>query len=743
MSWSQSRTSPSSATARIVWPVAAVLLSLLALAVGGLVWTGQRTNELAAEQQLATLSASLDTEKRQTLQRFARVIGAPAAVASLGHPVISHLAQGAIGEPLEQVLGFEASFVLTPENVVVTGRSGDEPADQRRFDARLPLLAPALAELRDRMGQLALRRDPILTRNADPATVARKAGVSRLAFDASTLRIIVAIPLISDHDGPSGGLVAVGVRPLSLASLRDDILRGTYADLHIEEITAGAPTAPWALPVLDGQGMLKATLVWRPVRPGDQVLERVLPSIVIALLAIGLFSAFMFAHVRFVTTDLVNREARATHLALHDPLSGLPNRSLFAARLDAALNRLEDHPDGIAVLFIDLDRFKDVNDTHGHEAGDNLLRVVARRLTDALRGADLLARFGGDEFAIMQTHVRSAHDCAALAHRILEAMREPFDVGPANVMVGATIGIAIAPENGRDRETLMKLADQALYRAKNEGRNRYAFFQIGMDHALLMRQAVDEDLAAAIASDQLCVHYQPQYSPDGRTILGVEALVRWPHPQHGMIPPSTFVPMAEERGLITQLSEWVLRRACRDGRNWPGISVAVNVSPMQFRQVDFVERTSQIVDEEGMDPSRVELELTEGVIVDDADVAEHAMVELRSRGFRFALDDFGTGYSSLIYLRRFAFDKIKIDRSFLEAMEATGESAILVHSVVHLGRALGLTVTAEGVETAEQQRFLQAVGCHQLQGYLLSKPLPAPEIDKLLGITRGAERLSA
>ncbi|WP_293862674.1 EAL domain-containing protein [uncultured Alsobacter sp.] len=743
MTWSQSRTSPSSATARIVWPVAAVLLSLLALAVGGLVWTGQRTNELAADQQLATLSASLDTEKRQTLQRFARVVGTPAAVTALTHPISPRAAQAAIGEPLEQVLGFEASFVVTPENIVVTGRAGAEPADQRRFDARLHLLAPALAELRDKLGQLALRRDPIFTSGADPATVARKAGVSRLAFDGGMLRILVAVPMLGEQDDPTGGLVAVGIRPLSLASLREDILRGNYADLHIEEVTAGGPIAPWALPVLDGQSMMRATLVWRPVRPGDQVLERVLPSIVIALLAIGLFSAFMFAHVRFVTTDLVNREARATHLALHDPLSGLPNRSLFAARLDAALARLDDHTDGVAVLFIDLDRFKDVNDTHGHEAGDVLLRIVARRLTDALRGADLLARFGGDEFAIMQTHVRSAHDCAALAHRILEAMREPFDVGAANVMVGATIGIAIAPENGRERDTLMKLADQALYRAKNDGRNRYAFFQIGMDHALIMRQAVDEDLAAAIAANELRVHYQPQYSPDGRTILGVEALVRWPHPVHGMIPPSTFVPMAEERGLITQLSEWVLRQACRDGRHWPGISVAVNVSPIQFRQADFVARTAHIVDEEGMDPTRVELELTEGVIVDDADVAEHAMVELRSLGFRFALDDFGTGYSSLIYLRRFAFDKIKIDRSFLEAMETTGESAILVHSVVHLGRALGLTVTAEGVETAEQQRFLQAVGCHQLQGYLLSRPLPAAEIDAMLGVARSAERLSA
>jgi EAL domain-containing protein (putative c-di-GMP-specific phosphodiesterase class I) len=253
-----------------------------------------------------------------------------------------------------------------------------------------------------------------------------------------------------------------------------------------------------------------------------------------------------------------------------------------------------------------------------------------------------------------------------------------------------------------------------------------------MDETIRMRKTVEDDLRQAIARDELLLHYQPVFSADGESIVALEALVRWPHPKQGMIPPTSFIAMAEERGLIIPLGEWVLRRACRDGQRWPHLRMAVNVSAIQFRHRDFVSSVMRALTETGFEASNLELELTEGVIVEDADAAEAAMMDLRALGVNLALDDFGTGYSSLIYLRRFAFDKIKIDRSFLESMEATGESAILVHSIVHLGRALGLTVTAEGVETPEQHRFLQALGCHQLQGYLFSKPVPAEEIDRLV-----------
>jgi diguanylate cyclase (GGDEF)-like protein len=455
----------------------------------------------------------------------------------------------------------------------------------------------------------------------------------------------------------------------------------------------------------------------------------------IAMAALG----FLAASLRSLARDLARSQTRAQELAGRDPLSSLPNRLLFTERLDIEISRLGRAGDSIAVLLLDLDRFKDVNDTYGHPAGDDLIKQVAERLTDLLRGADTLARFGGDEFAVIQTGIRTSQDAEALARRILDALSHPFQIAGAEVTIGASIGIALAPENGQTHESLMRLADTALYQAKSEGRNRFSFFERTMDEAIRMRKIVEDDLRHAILRDELALHYQPVYSADGNALVGVEALVRWPHARQGMINPARFIAIAEERGLVIPLGEWVLRQACRDGVRWPGLRIAVNVSPVQFRHRDFVASVVRTVQETGFDPTRLELELTEGVVVDDADAAESAMMKLRALGVNLALDDFGTGYSSLIYLRRFAFDKIKIDRSFLESMEATGESAILVHSIVHLGRALGLTVTAEGVETKEQHRFLQALGCHQLQGFLFSRPVPPEGIDRLLGIQSAPE----
>jgi diguanylate cyclase len=476
-----------------------------------------------------------------------------------------------------------------------------------------------------------------------------------------------------------------------------------------------------------------ASLSWKPERPGDPILNRLLPIAISSGLAIMIFAWLAFAHVTRVTTSMLNSEAIAHHLAGHDTLSGLPNRLRFSEHLAGLLPRAVDG-DGIAVLFIDLDKFKEVNDTYGHAAGDEVLVGCAQRMAAQLRANDVLARFGGDEFAVIQTGVKSALDAEVLARRIIESIRPAFQLGDAEAYVGASIGVALAPANGKDAAELMRLADIAMYRAKNEGRNRACFFEQRMDDTLRLRKVVEDDLRHAIARNELELHYQPQVTADGSRIIGVEALVRWRHPVHGLIPPIEFIGIAEERGLIIQLGEWVIRRACLDAKNWPDVSIACNVSAIQFRQTDFVQSVSNALAETGFDPTRLELELTESIVVANADQAEDSMMDLRAMGVKLALDDFGTGYSSLIYLRRFAFDKIKLDKSFLDSLEDTGESAILVHSVVHLGRALGLTVTAEGVETQDQQRFLNAVGCHLLQGYLFSKPVPAAQMDKLIAM---------
>lgn len=412
-----------------------------------------------------------------------------------------------------------------------------------------------------------------------------------------------------------------------------------------------------------------------------------------AITALLLLTLFVLARIVRIAHDLDDTQRASQALVGRDPLSGLANRLLFNERLDMHLSSLVPQGPGIAVIFIDLDRFKDVNDTYGHGAGDDLIRLVAERLASVTRSKDTLARFGGDEFAIVQTGVRSPSDTEALSRRILDALTSPFVISEAEVTIGASIGIAIAPDHAMTREGLMGLADTALYQSKSEGRNRYSMFQTRMDETVRMRKTVEDDLRRAIDNDGLLLNYQPLYSADGENVVGLEALVRWPHETRGLINPTEFIAIAEERGLIIPLGEWVLRRACQDCKRWPGLRIAVNVSPIQFRSRGYVDGVMAVLEETGFDPSMLELELTEGVVVEDADAAEAAMMDLRALGVHLALDDFGTGYSSLIYLRRFAFDKIKIDRSFLESMEATGESAILVHSIVHLGRALGLTST--------------------------------------------------
>jgi diguanylate cyclase (GGDEF)-like protein len=479
----------------------------------------------------------------------------------------------------------------------------------------------------------------------------------------------------------------------------------------------------------DAQGQRLAYLTWTPVQPGN---ERALWFAAILVFFAALFAALVVYHSRRVARVLAESEARAQQLAGQDLLSGLPNRALFNQYLDAEIGRTARTGSAFALFYLDLDRFKEINDSFGHEAGDRLIKSATQRVGAILRGGDRLARLGGDEFAILQTEVRNPRDCEKLAKRILQEMTQPFDLGEQKVFVGMSIGIALHPHDAKDSQGLMRRADLALYRAKNEGRNRFCFFEQRMGEELRMRKTVEDELRAAIERDELIAQYQPIVSADGGKLVGAEALVRWRHPVHGLISPERFVGVAEDSGLILPLGEWMLRRACADARRWPDLYIAVNVSPIQFRHSGFAAAVERVLKETDMEPSRLELELTEGVIVKDADQAENAIIELRAKGVRLALDDFGIGYSSLIYLRRFAFDKIKIDKSFLQSMEMTGESAIILHSIVHLGRALGLTVTAEGIENEEQQRFLQALGCHELQGFLFSQPLDADELTRLV-----------
>jgi diguanylate cyclase (GGDEF)-like protein len=524
-------------------------------------------------------------------------------------------------------------------------------------------------------------------------------------------------------------LILIGTRPITSATLRRLSTMLAIPNLRVIMGRSNAETS-YTVPSIDGQTSM--SVIWEPARDAADILGELALFGLFGTILVASVGVLLFRRIRRTTEEILHREARASHEARHDALSGLPNRTVFIDALNETIEELPHRDHALAVLLLDLDKFKDVNDTYGHAAGDRVLIEFGARVRPLLRQTDILARLGGDEFAVLLPTTRTHLDATRLAQAIVDAANRPFIIDGIEMRIGVTVGIAIGPNDGTDSATLLRAADTALYRAKNEGRNRFNLYEHRMNEQERMRKLVDDELRGAIENNELTLVYQPQVHADTGRIASVEALVRWRHPVHGMISPVMFISAAEERGLIVPLGEWVLRRAMHDAARWPKLRVGVNVSAVQFRQKDFVELVGRILKECKAEPGQLELELTEGVLVEDADQAQAAMMDLRSLGVKLALDDFGTGYSSLIYLRRFAFDKIKIDKSFLDQMEATGESAILVHSVVHLGRALGLEVTAEGVETEEQRRFLQAVGCHLLQGYLFSKPVPAEKLDELM-----------
>ena len=434
-------------------------------------------------------------------------------------------------------------------------------------------------------------------------------------------------------------------------------------------------------------------------------------------------------------TDRKTQQAALQHQALHDALTGLPNRNLLADRLDHGLSIAKRERTSLALLLLDLDHFKDVNDTLGHEFGDELLRQVTARLQGLIRTSDTLARLGGDELAIIQSELGQPDGAAGLAQRVIDALAQPFDLRGHEVVIGCSIGIALYPEDQTDPDHLLRNADLALYRAKADGRGIYRFFEQDMNIKLQQRKSLEAALRQALSHDQLELHYQPQIGLDGERVTGVEALIRWHHPEHGMIPPADFIPLAEETGIIIPITEWVLRRACLDARDWADFSVAVNLSPAAFKQQDLVGMVASILGEIGFDPSRLELEITETSLLQDTDRALTTLNDLKKLGVRVAMDDFGTGYSSLSYLQRFPFDKIKIDRSFIAKLTGDSDAAAIVDAVISLGRSLGMATTAEGVETSDQAVFLSGKGCKEVQGFYYARPMPAAEMATIVAAT--------
>ena len=436
-----------------------------------------------------------------------------------------------------------------------------------------------------------------------------------------------------------------------------------------------------------------------------------------------------------VINDLTERkrsEQRIEHMAHHDALTELPNRSAFNDCIASTIKRTAASGENFALLSVDLDRFKSVNDVFGHEVGDGLLREVARRLEAVCQGA-FLARLGGDEFAVITPTGTKPASAEALAERMVAALDSDIDIDGHTLRIGLTAGIGIYPQDGIDVPTLVANTDAALFRAKSEMRGSIRFFEMSMDKQLREKRALQQDLRSAISRDELDLHYQPQAHIDGE-VTGFEALVRWHHPRYGLVPPSTFVPLAEESGLIAPLGEWILRTACREAASWPRpLRIGINLSPVQFRHGDLPRLVHQILLETGLAPSRLELEITEGVLIDNFTRAVAVLRRLKGLGVRIAMDDFGTGYSSLSYLQSFPFDKMKIDQAFVANLGHSHQATTIIRAVIALGRGLNLPVVAEGVETDAQLRFLAAEGCSEFQGYLVGRPEPIDEYAYAVG----------
>jgi diguanylate cyclase (GGDEF)-like protein len=430
-------------------------------------------------------------------------------------------------------------------------------------------------------------------------------------------------------------------------------------------------------------------------------------------------------------TERRRAEAKVAYMAHHDMLTDLPNRTLLTERLAEAVARTHCG-EMIAFHLFDLDHFKDVNDTLGHPAGDKLLRQAARRLRDLIGDGDTLARMGGDEFAIVQGGLTHPLEAAVLAKRVVQAINTPFDIDGHEVIVGASIGIAVCPVDGEQGEELIRNADLALYRSKAEGRCTYRFFEPGMDGQMKIRRGLESDLRKAITLGEFELHYQPVADLRTSTITGCEALLRWRHPQKGMILPDAFIPLAEEIGAIIPLGEWVIREACRTAASWPDtVKVSVNLSPVQFHGADLCRVVLSALAASGLEPQRLELEITENVLLINSKKVVATFNRLRDLGVRIALDDFGAGHSSLSYLRQFPFDNIKIDRSFVKDIAESPSSQCIVHAIAEMAQGLSMISTAEGVETAEQKAAVLSAGCSEMQGYLLSRAVPAEEIAQL------------
>lgn len=716
------------------WALAAVGLAAIATLAFGIFLFAQRSDEVALEREETVVANGLTARVHEIEHLVIPNAVWDDSVRNLDNHFDASWARDNIGQFYESTGGFAFAIVLDADDRVQYAMIDGADAPAASASAHSVAAATDVSAVRDRehLGQ------------AGADTLANANQSSSINWINDRLYIVTATLVQPDF-----GRAQIQHRraPIVLTGREiDDSFLSPFGDrymltnLHMHDGDSRNEPGDAHAPLRDETGAVIATLDWTPQQPGLGLITDALPAVVaLFTLMLGLTLA-LYMRARHARTGLELSEKQSAHMARHDALTQLPNRTHFEEMLFEAVLHTAKTAEPFGVLCIDLDRFKELNDTFGHDVGDEALRQAAERIARFAKANDRCARLDGDGFAILAQ--RTEVEVRALATEIVAAMAEPFDLSVGPRLIGCSVGLAVSDDQLFEPLEMLRRADMALFRAKSEGRSCYRVFDDAMDQEFRTRRQMRDDLRVDIAAGRLTMVYQPQVRLSGE-VVGVEALVRWTHPTMGPISPVVFVPLAEESGLIQALGEFTLRQAATDGLRWPGIKTAVNVSASQLQTPGFVQRVRDIVSEVGSRPELIEIELTEGVLYTNESQMRGALDELHDLGFSIALDDFGTGYSSLSYLPRFPIDKIKIDRSFVTELGHDAKSDALFGAIVKLAQALGMRVIAEGVETHEQWLRLTAAGCPKVQGYVASKPLCVTDALNFIDHIEGDRELDA
>ena len=708
-----------------------VLLAIIAYA-------GWSANQTAIEREQILLDNALNQSIASVLNEQKSVAWWDDAVLNITDDAIDlDFVDANFGIFLTETYAQDEVYILNAEDKPLYAWFNEARADPSTFERHRPAIEAVVKEARDGKPNphLKARPDSFSASQTSYRLLAGVLGVARWAGHLvsvdgrpAVVAALTIVPNVQMDLLKSAPNILVSVRYIDEDFISEIGRTLLLPDLALKPAAVEAATVV-SEPFITDDGVAAGYLSWTTRQPGRVLLTIILPLVAFGVLLTGLLSKTMLGRLKRASAALSQREFEARHEAKHDALSGLPNRVNMVEKIEKFLNSYLARRDGQRALaaYIDIDRFKDINDTLGHETGDQLIKAVAQRLDTRLRPHDFLARFGGDEFVILCAPA-GPEAGPVLAERIAQAFASPFAIRGQSIRVTASVGLAVAPDHGITADDLMRHADIALYEAKSQGRDRAVFFTNEMAEQVENRRSVELDLRAALENEEFDLYYQPIISCGTGAIIGVEALLRWHHPLYGSMPPTEFIPVAENAGLLPEIGEWVLGRAMTDSKLWPELQVAVNLSPVQFRHVDLETMLRQLVVKHAVDPSHFVLEITEGVLLEPSDRVNKVLAAIHEMGFKTALDDFGTGYSSLSYLCNFQFDMIKIDRSFISSMSKVDSSKTIVKSVVTLGRGLGMDIVAEGIENQFEAVMMARLGCTELQGFYFSKPLPVTQM---------------